>query len=55
MAEVEDTQEIVETSVQEQEPTLEFPFKKSDGSFPGSEKLPKVGPGFQNQVPLQAE
>ena len=34
---------------------LDFPFRKSDGSFPDSEKLPKMAPGFQNQAPLQAD
>ena len=34
---------------------LNFPFQKSDSSFPDSEKLPKMAPGFQNRVPLQAD
>ena len=55
MAEVEDIQAIVETSAQEWEPTLDFPSGNSDGSCPDSEKLSKVGPGFQNQAPLQAD
>ena len=46
--EVEGTQEIVGTSAQEEELMLDFPFRKSDGSFPDSEKLPKMAPGFQN-------
>ena len=34
---------------------LDFPFRKSDGSFPDSEKLPRMAPGFQNRAPLQAD
>ena len=34
---------------------LDFPFRKSDGSLPDSEKLPKMAPGFQNRMPLQAD
>ena len=46
--ETEGMQAIVETSAQEQELMLDLPFGKSDSSFPDSEKLPKVRPGFQN-------
>ena len=42
----EGTWAIVETSAQEEEPTLDFPFRKSDGSLPDSEKLPKMALGF---------
>ena len=42
----EGTWTIVGTSAQEKEPALDFPFRKSDGSFPDSEKLPKMAPGF---------
>ena len=34
--EAEGTQAIVGTSAQEEEPMLDFPFRKSDGSFPDS-------------------
>ena len=47
-AKVEGMQAIVETSAQEWELMLDFPFRKSDGSFPDPEKLPKVGLEFQN-------
>ena len=53
--EAEGTRAIVGTSAQEEEPTLDFPFMKSDGSFPDSEKLSKMAPGFQNRAPLQAD
>ena len=46
--EAEGTWAIVETSAQEQEPMLDFRLRKSDGSLPDSEKLPKVALGFQN-------
>ena len=51
----EGTQAIVGTSAQEEELTLDFPFRKSDSSFPDSEKLPKMASGFQNRAPLQAD
>ena len=38
-----------------EELALDFPFRKSDSSFPDSEKLPKMEPGFQNWAPLQAD
>ena len=53
--EAEGMRAIVGTSAQEEELTLDFPFRKSDSSFPDSEKLPKMAPGFQNQAPLQAD
>ena len=37
---------IVGTSAQEEELALDFPFRKSDSSFPDSEELPKMAPGF---------
>ena len=53
--EAEGTQAIVETSAQEWALMLDFPSRKSDGSFPDSKKLPKVGLEFQNQALLQAD
>ena len=41
--EAEGTWAIIETSAQEEELMLDFPFRKSDGSLPDSEKLPKHG------------
>ena len=46
--EAEGTWAIIETSAQEEELMLDFPFGKSDGSLPDSEKSPKMAPGFQN-------
>ena len=46
--EAEEMWTIVGASAQEEEPMLDFSFGKSDGSFPDSEKLPKMAPGFQN-------
>ena len=49
--EAEGMQAIIETSAEEEEPMLDFPFGKSDGSLPDSEILPKMALEFQNQVP----
>lgn len=51
---VEDTQEVEETAVQEDEPILDFPFRENE-KFPNSEKVSRGGTGFQNRAPLQAD
>ena len=55
VAEVEDTHKSKEIAVQEWEPMLDFPFRKSDGNISDLEKLSKGQLGFQNQAPLQAD